>query len=526
MAKDVNIHIKTPGASEAKQNLDRLAQSGQNVGQQVDKGQQQAAESTKKASKELSGMDRILSSLKTQVTGFVAGWLGLAGVQKLITWLIEKLERISRLQSDIYQKSIELGSVGQALEFQTGTRGQQKEWTQRALQLQQAGALTSPQVAQQMMISADIAFAGQGGIKSPQIMNLLKQISPFIGSAGLGPDEIAKVFEFAGTAGVSPTAPAYKQYLSQLQAGFTASKATSFGQFMTGLQKGGTAYMSMGGSLTEAISAFSGARSVMPNEALAATLLEQLSRLSSGAYAKPLAAIEGSLGVKWGEISTDKRLDALLRYVRGLPEGSRAEILAEQGFPIELTTQVGKMVSPEATKTMSATRAVVASASPAAADAIASSYMQSDLAKQKIIESEQTIRQIQAGPQFANWNRRIQQTKGAFEISVAKGEDGWILDRLEPYVIALEGIRNEIDNLPQTPASMELRAKVQQTIGNMSSMTAPFYPRGLAERMGYRYTQQLNTLQQAPVVNDYSTNYYPTTDRRDINQPRVGRDTP
>lgn len=516
MAKDINIHVKTPGAQQGKQQLDDLSGSAKNVGKQVEEGQ-----------KKLSGMGKIIGTLKNQVTGFIAGWLGLQGVMKLIDFLIEKLQRIKQLQEDIYTKTVSLSEIGQALEFQTGTRGQQQFWTQQAIALQRVGGLPSAQIAQQMMISADIAFAGQGGIKQPQIMNLLTGLAPFFGAAGIGPTEVAKVFEFGGTAGIEPTPQAYKQFLAQLQAGYTASKATSFGAFMEGLQKGGTAYMSMGGTLSQAISAFSATRAVTANEALAATLLEQIARLSGGAYEKPRLAIEKTLGVKWDRLGMDQRMSALLQYVGGIPESQRGRVLAEQGFPVELSTQIGKMVSPEAISTMAATSRLVGAAGPSAVDEMGIAYIQSMLGQQRQLEAQTAGGQVQAGPQFANWQRRIKRARAVHEILVATGKDSWALDKVEPYIMALQEMLTEVKSLPQSPETELLQLEIVQSLHNMGSgfsLTAPFYPKGLAERAGYGYERRLGKLSSQPIiVNDNSTNFYPRTGS-DERGPRTDRD--
>jgi len=303
MPKDINIHLKTTGAEQTKEQLAQTGQAAKDVGQKTADGQKLAAPAVEQSTEKLGALDRVFNKLKDSAAGFITGFLGLQAVIKLITFLQEKLERVQKIQQQIYEQSIALADVGQALEFQTGTRGKQEFWTERALALQKAGALRTPEIAQQMLVSMDIAFAAQAGIKNKQIRDLAEQLAPFVGAAGLGPEEVSKIFEFAGAAQIAPTAQAYKQFFAQLQAGFTASKAVNFGGFMTGLQQGGTGYLAMGGTLTEAISTFSSARAVMANEALAATLVEQVSRLSSGGYEKPRQAIEQALGVKVGRVA-------------------------------------------------------------------------------------------------------------------------------------------------------------------------------------------------------------------------------
>jgi len=514
MSKNINIHIKTPGAGKAKQQLEAVGQSAEHVGKQTASGAREGAKAVEQSSKKMTGMSRILGSLKTQVVGFVSAWFGLRAVQLLINWLIEKLERIASLQKTIYEKSLSLGEIGQALEFQTGTRGQQLYWAHQAALLQKAGGLKSSTIAQQMMVSMDIAFAKQGGIKSPQILAMASELAPFVGAAGLSGEEVAKVFEFAGTAGVAPTSDAYKNYFAKLQAGYTASKATNFGQFMIGLQKGGTASMAMGGTLQEAISTFAGARAVTANEALAATLVEQVARLSGGAYEKPRRAIERVLGVQWPTLSMDQRTDALFQYVAGIPESRRTSVLTRRGFPAELTTQIGKMVSPEAISTMAATRWQVAAATPAMIDLQTQAYLQSVLAQEYQTQGMIAAKTIKRGPQFAEWQRRLNLATAEHKFLVAESKDRWVLDRLEPYVMTLEELLAETKQWPDTPENLALQTDIQRSIGNMTSMTAPFYPKGMAARVGYQYTQRSKEFVSQPanqpvIINDNSTHYHP-----------------
>jgi len=527
MAKDVNIHIKTPGAGEAKQRLDEVGKAAEGVGGKTAAGQKRGADAIDKTTQKMSGMDRVLGSLKTAVLGFVGAYLGLEGVKKIITWLIEKLERIAQLQKDIYEKSLSFAQIGQALEMQTGTRGMQQYWAQQAAQLQAAGGLAGPGVAQQMMVSADIAFQAQGGIKAAQVMTMLTQLTPFIGAQQMGPEQVAKLFEFAGTAGIAPTPQAYKGFFAKLQAGYTASKATDFGQYMLGLQKGVTPYMSMGGGLEQGISAFVGARAVSPNEALAATLVEQVSRLASGAYERPRKALEQALGVRFESMTMDQRTMALLQYVGGIPEARRGQVLAAQGFPIELTSRIGMMVSPEATKAMAAARRTVGAAGAPAVDQLTQDYLQSVLGKEKVTAGEVALTQLEAAPEFADWQTRLKKSRADFDVLLARGQDRWIRDAIEPHVMALEQLLAEARAIPYEGLPEEehlrlkmLRVHLVQSIDAMSDITAGaalFYTPGMAARRGYEYTQEFERI--INIHNDYSTNYIPRIGAKDQGSP-------
>lgn len=508
--KDVNIHVKTPGAEEAKRHLDDVARSANHVGEKTADSSAKFDQATVK----ISNMGNILSRLKTQVVGFLGAWLGLEGVQRLISGLIAKLERVVTLQKEIYDQSIDLNQVGQSLEMQTGTVGQQQQWTQKALALQQAGGLRDIGTAQQMMVSMDIAFAAQGGIKNPEVLGIANQLAPFVGANQLGGQEVTKLFEFAGTAGIAPTAGAYTDYFAKLQAGYTASKATDFGQFMIGLQKGGTAYMAAGGSLESVISQFSGARSVMANESLAATLMEQSLRLSSGGNIGVTKAIEESLGVNFAELSTDQRQQALLDYIQLLPEATRIQSLVAQGMPAELATGMSKLVSPEALTSTAAASTAVGGARAESVDKISSMYLRSPLGRERALDAKSAAEKIEASQAFTDWQQRLKGAKSRHDVLVAKGEDLWSRpDSAEPYLMVFDQMLAELSELePKLSGddvikARRLRRDIMFTMGQAEDYPVlKLYP-SRATKAGIEYGEQLGELKQTTIIYDNSVNY-------------------
>jgi len=495
MAKDVNIHLKTTGAEQTKADLDRTGQSAKQLGDKTAEGQKRAGAATEQGTKKLGAMGRMINTLKTQVMGFIGAFLGIQAVVKVVTYLIRKLERVAELQKEIYEKSLQFAEIGQALEFQTGTLGKQQFWSKQAIELQKAGALRGPDVAQQMLVSADIAFADLGGVKNKAVRDLAKQLAPFVGAAGLGGEEVSKLFEFAGAAGIEPTADAYKQYFAQLHAGYTASKATDFGQFMMGLQKGGTAYTTMGGTLEEAISTFAAARSVMANESLAATLVEQVARLSGGGYEKPRAAMEQALGVTWSDMSMDERTAALLQYVGRLPQATRTQTLVEQGFPQELTTGIGKMVSPEAMHTLESTRQEVAEATASMLDEITQAYLESMLGKERQQQATIAKREAKQGPDFADWQRRMDDARSKFKIKEAANQDLLFRDALEPFFLTFVEMYNQLKTpegeIPSSGPARRLALEIRKEALRMGYLQF-LYPVGVAKKKGYEFSRRLN----------------------------------
>ena len=200
--KDINIHVRAKQAEQTKSKLDSVARSAKAVGDKTVSGQRQVADSTDKASKKLDKQKSTFDSLKSKVLGYITAAVGIERLIAMFGRLLEKLQAIQKIQSELYEKSLEPMGLGQILVGQTG-QGSQQMWAKHILDLQKAGGLESPQAAQRMMVAGDIAFGAHGGVAKPAIRGLLKELAPMFGDAGMGGEEIAKFFEFASTAGVN-----------------------------------------------------------------------------------------------------------------------------------------------------------------------------------------------------------------------------------------------------------------------------------------------------------------------------------
>jgi hypothetical protein len=500
--KDVNIHVKARDVDQTKKQIDDVGDSVENLGKKTSESQSNTGTSVEKTTEKFSIQGKILNNLKSYATGAIVSMLGLQAIQHIADNLIARFERISAAMRDIYDRSLSLSEVGQRLEFQTGTKGQQRQWAIAAANLQKTGGLSDIQTAQQMMISADIAFGAQGGIKNKEIMNMLGDLAPFVGTAQLGPEEITKLFEFAGAAGIQPNAKAYKDYFAKLQAGFTASKATSFGQFMTGLQKGATGYMAMGGSLDEAIAAFSSARAVTANEALAASLLEQVTRLSGGGYEKPRQDIERKMHVKWKDLTMDQRLSTLLDYVGKIPESQRTQKLSEAGFPVELSGQLGKIVSDEAKQTMQRTRDSVKASSSKNIDEMTQAYLGSDIGKAKQTEGIISAQTIKGSEKISSWEDRLKLAKSLANIAISQNKDSKIVrDSIEGVDIAYKMMLEEAEEIENKVKGTPLEYRTHELVRSLRearlALRTPIINRlmgGKLETEGYIYEKELSNL--------------------------------
>lgn len=546
--EDINIHINTPGSGESKRELDKLARAAEDFGKKVASSGNESAESTDKSSKKLSAQSGILTTLKRQVLGLAGAWLGMQGVQKILSFIIEKLERVKKLQDEIHKRSLELAKVGQGMEIQAGTVGEQKEWTKKAIDLQKAGGLENSEIAKKMMVGMDITYSSQGGIENPEILDLGKKIAPFVGAAGMDGGQVGQLFEFAGTAGIEPTEKAWMSFLAKLHKGYTSAKTDSVGDFLTGLQGSGTGFIGQGGSLDEAISMFAAARSVTQNESVASTLFEQATRFSSGAYEKPRKAIEESLGVEWGDMNMDQRMFALLKHIERIPESSRTQTMVEQGFEPGLASAVQKMVTPEAMSTMRSTRQSVRQATPELISQQMKSYLESDLGMNYQIDADRDKMVVETAPKFAPWKRRIKEAQSEHDNRVSTAtDDPQVWDGREPFIGAFKQMSEEITSakkdIPEESSDYkdlhDLQADIMSVVNRLEMFQlVPVIARDSAlQKKGVKFEQRLGDLLQPPeirpsventgevsgqgqtVINNF--NYHQDT----IYHPKVGRDS-
>lgn len=116
MAKDVNIHVKTPGAQEAKQQLDGLAQSAKQVGQKVHEGGQQGAAGTDKLKDSTDKASSSFGKFGKSILGWAAKLSSILISIRLVTQAIrlqkEELEEHARVASEQQKKLLALQSMG------------------------------------------------------------------------------------------------------------------------------------------------------------------------------------------------------------------------------------------------------------------------------------------------------------------------------------------------------------------------------------------------------------------------------
>ena len=324
-------------------------------------------------------------------------------------------------------------------------------------------------------------------------------------------------------------------------AGSRASQSPGFGVYVTGLQTGGTGYLTEGGTSEKAIAFYSAARKMTANENLAATLMDQVTRLSGGAYEQPRRVVERFAGKRWGSMSMDDRLDAVQAYVTSLPAGGRVETMTKRGFAPEMAMVMSKMVSAPGLAALAEATKAVTSATTENVDQQVGAYLNSHLGKtrsQKGITAGDTVGQ---GGRYENWIQRMTRVKDKFKFMQAAGEDRLsVADKYEPHLMAYEEMRDELDELmaqlPDGPESKRLRKRLWSASMGMRSEMGGLKGIGahlpvfnisaeLATRRGMKYEDELSQLRgEVAGVSGPTTVIYDNSSNTIIN-PIVSGDT-
>ncbi len=116
MAKDINIHIKTPGAKQAKQQLEGVGRASKQVGDKTSHGARKGADGMDKLSQSATSTEGRFSKLTRGLTTWVTGLLGItviiAGVTKAIRVQGEALKEHAEIAAEQQKKLLALQAMG------------------------------------------------------------------------------------------------------------------------------------------------------------------------------------------------------------------------------------------------------------------------------------------------------------------------------------------------------------------------------------------------------------------------------
>ena len=543
--KDINIHVKAQDTAETKRKVDETTSSVYDLWKAVGGGAKQSGDDTDKTSQKLSGMGRIVDNLKNQVTGMVLAWISFTGVSRILDFFNQRLERSLQLSKEFYDKVIQLQQVGQGLEFQTGTTGQQRQWGMKALELQKAGGLGDIATAQALMSGAQKVYGAQGGLQNANIWNILIGMAPAIGASQMGPEGINSLFQIAEQAKVPPEK--LNDLIAKIQAGAIAGRMT-FQEFLgnTGTGAGFVNYLAGGGSLDKTISLYSAAGNVSANKRTGNSLLDLLTQISAGQNEEARKTVERFSGQSFKNLNMDQRADAVLNYINSLPEATRVQTLTKRGFPS--AADLSKLASPGAQQVFESAQKTVSETTAKNIQPIIDAYLKSTAVQEQ--RTKINIEKQKASMPMAEqlWQNRLTAAKGQYEILVQKGKAPFFYsERGEETALAYQQIMNDAQQIMESSPkdSRQYREAEQlywqvynesQNIGGIQQFT-PFSPEKIIGQMtpgkarrqyrhGVEFSRRLQQLQSAEpnepnsvtIINNYdnSTIYPPPFDKGDI----------
>lgn len=130
MAKDVNIHVKTPGAPQSKQQLDTVAESTRKIGDKSKEGAKGVNELGKSTGKSEGLFSKFTSGLKSWAVSLVGITAIIAGITKAIRIQIEALKEHAQIATEQQKKLLALQAMGKFYEEHPEAREQIRKWAE------------------------------------------------------------------------------------------------------------------------------------------------------------------------------------------------------------------------------------------------------------------------------------------------------------------------------------------------------------------------------------------------------------
>ncbi len=355
MANEAKILISEQGAKATQAAIEQTGAAAKKMGADVNAGAETGAKgndklnsSAKESQSHFVKMKELVGKLTDSFSNMILAGLGIGALVKTLSLLNEQIQKTLDLTEKASNSLKTPFELGQNMLNQTGV-GTQEGWAKKMLEIQKKSGFKDTSSVEGLLTSMDIQFGSMGGIANPTIMQLTSDIAPTLASMGLSGEEAGAIIALAGQAKVAPTQEAFLNFFGKINQGYSSSQSQNKGRYITGLQKGGTDYMSQGGSLEGAMSYFSGALEMKGgNEMLSSTLLEQMNRVAAGQYKDAQETIESASGLLFENLNMDQRFGLIIRYARTLPENVRVKLLTEIGVPGELATGLNLLASAKA----------------------------------------------------------------------------------------------------------------------------------------------------------------------------------
>ncbi|MCK9243672.1 MAG: phage tail tape measure protein [Candidatus Marinimicrobia bacterium] len=470
MAKDVNIHIKTPGAAEAKQQLDNVSQSTEKIGTEGHRAG--------------TGLGKLKDSILSWITALAGVGAIINGITRAIRTQMDAIKEHGRIAAEQQKKLTMLQYLGEFFKEKPELRKEVEAY-----------AVYGRRPFEEVAESWYTLRSKGAGLTRQQQQDILKEsleLGRTVPETNL--NTLVDMFSlYAKKTGEKDANRIQNVLLKTIEeAGGTAEDV---GRYMPEFLPVG-----MSGGLSGAQSAglWAYVTTQLASPSTATTGLRATFMGLQGRGTPESQKLLGRLGVDAGEGFLQKINILSEKQKAGQFGLSEAELLAgREGASVLLSM----LKSPAA---MMKTVGSVVGADVGSKD-LTQKMITELLGKDEMAALEDKARKLAVS---------IQNIKGSDTQSMQWGvyllayEEALRKQRVPEWLIKqqlyIEGVKSAVGLEP----------------GQLSGIASPIL--SAAEMQGVRRQTQ-------PVINNHYHNevqYYPTTDRRDINQPRVGRDTP
>ena len=345
--KDINIHLKTQGTAQTKQEVDSVGNSTEKMGKKIDAagGQSQANVSRFEA------LRNTLATLKSQILG-ILGTIG-ALIAILIKWE-QHAQKTAAAQKGLVDSTKGLDQATKAYASQANVMGDPAmvdKGRQQIIDLQQAAKLGTMDQAGNIISATHSAFGTSGELLDKDTMGIATALGNFARMKNVDDAGIGDATKLLAAMGVKNKEEAELR-LQQLSTVQLQSKAQTFSEFIGGAIKSMVPALAQKSSPEFAMGAYGSALDVAASKDLAAEMTKQADALIQ--MPNVVSAIEDYFGMKEGdfrEMDKDARswTMALWSSVH-VGTGAGQKYLLDSGVSPERLSVITSLFNPQQTK--------------------------------------------------------------------------------------------------------------------------------------------------------------------------------
>ena len=353
-------------------------------------------------------LEGTLQKTMAAAKGFIAGWIGLEGVQKVLSLIGQHLDDISRKSAALGLASREMDAAAKAVANQLGGAAKFDQAKTRIREIMGSGGLSSVGQAEGVAIAGNVNW---GNLGDDRERAMVRTAAEFIGRKGLGVSEGGDLIEVLGKMGAKNPEDV-KRISEQIFASFRGSQSTSFSGWVTGLKKAAPEMAAAGATNETILSSMIQARAGKANEEQAAELNRQLlMALGREPVQKALAKEAGLSREKWLGQGFDTRMEQFGAWVSKYGASPKGKMLLGDILNSEELGRTMAMFTPAGLAGMASSRKQLADVTPGLFDQEAAAWAQTDLAKREQLQARGTLAGIDVTSQLATGGEILEQAK-------------------------------------------------------------------------------------------------------------------